>query len=160
RRRHRQHLPPQSIHVVAVQACSTVEQLRGIDQMRLASLVDEYLDVWMTRDDRAGCPRVIEMDVREQQVRDIRQRDPLPAQLFLQTIEAGCRSRIDERDLPRASDDGRRDYMTTSEKMQIEITHTGREHHERLLVIGELAFVALVASVPARHEDMAARQVA
>ena len=64
--RHRQELAPQPIHVLPVEARRARKQLGGIGQMRSAALVNEDLDVRMRLDERPDRARVIEMDVREQ----------------------------------------------------------------------------------------------
>jgi hypothetical protein len=62
----RDDLPPQALHVVAVQARGAGGEPAGVDQVRRASLVDPHLDVGPAAHERPRGARVVEVDVGQQ----------------------------------------------------------------------------------------------
>jgi hypothetical protein len=67
------NLAPQLVHAIAVESCRARQQLRRIGEMRRSPLVHHDLDVRVPSNDRSGGPCVIQMDVRQQQMRDATQ---------------------------------------------------------------------------------------
>ena len=69
--RHRSELAPEPIHVRAVQTAGTRKQSRRIDHVRRAALVDVDLDIRIQTNQGSRNARMIEMDVREDDLPDI-----------------------------------------------------------------------------------------
>ena len=63
----RNHLAPQAVHVVAVQAAGALDQPRRIEHVPGAPLVDVDLELGPALDERAAGAGVVEMDVGQQQ---------------------------------------------------------------------------------------------
>ena len=64
-------LAPQHVERVAVQpACASLEP-RRVDEVRRADLRDVHLQRGMLAHESAGCPRVIQVDVAQQQMADV-----------------------------------------------------------------------------------------
>ena len=87
----RQDLAPQVLHLVAVEALGAGQELRGVDQVRGAALVDVDLEVGPAAHQRAGRRGVVEVDVGEQE----RPR-PLPAERLQQGADRGLGPGIDQ----------------------------------------------------------------
>ena len=87
--RHRRHFTPQAVHRVAVQPRRAVEQLRGVHQVRRAALVHHDLDPGVTAQDRPRRPGVVEVNVREQEMRDRGERLAVQGQRRLERVETG-----------------------------------------------------------------------
>ncbi len=77
RGRHGQYGTPQAVHLLAVEAAGTGQELRRIDQVARATLVHEHLDLGVRLQKRPGGARVIEMDVRQQHLTHVANRYPL-----------------------------------------------------------------------------------
>jgi len=67
--RHWRDFAPQPVHGRSVQPACALDQLRRIDEVTRAALVHDDTDAGMPPEDRAGGTGVVEMDVREDQVR-------------------------------------------------------------------------------------------
>ena len=63
---HRHDLAPEALHLVAVEALGAGQQLRGVDQVRGAALVDVDLEVGPAPHQRPGRGGVVEVDVGEE----------------------------------------------------------------------------------------------
>ena len=63
---HRHDLAPEALHLVAVEALGAGQQLRGVDQVRGAALVDVDLEVGPAPHQGPGRGGVVEVDVGEQ----------------------------------------------------------------------------------------------
>ena len=96
-RRHRQDPAPEVLELVAVEAAGAGQQLRGVDQVRRAALVDVDLEVGPALDHRPGRGGVVEVDVGEQDRPRL-----LAAELGDQVRQRGLRPRVDQHpvDLP------------------------------------------------------------
>ena len=73
--RHSGKLAPQLLHAVTVDAGRAFNQATRIGHVRGASLVYEDLDMRMSAHDGAGGTRMIEVDVRQKNVTNIRPAD-------------------------------------------------------------------------------------
>src|SRR5688572_22320533 len=113
-------LAPQALHVRSVQARRAGNQLSWIDDVRRPALVHEYLQVGVLPDQRACCTRMIEMYVREQQMRHVGQPRAALLEARFERVEAWARSGIDERQRSCALNDACRDRVRTSEKIEID----------------------------------------
>src|SRR6266545_2660998 len=89
---HGERLAVERIEAVAVQAAGRADQPGRIDHVRCADLRDVHADVGLGANDVAGGAGMVEMDVREQQVVDLAQVD-----CFLQALEAGRGTAVEER---------------------------------------------------------------
>ena len=81
--RHGQHLPPEALHVVAVQPARALQQLLRIDEVRRPDLMHVYAKLREPLDERARGAGVIEMDVGEEE----------RARLALEAREQGLKTR-------------------------------------------------------------------
>src|SRR6266511_2586404 len=70
-----ERLTVERLQRVAVEAPRRADQLRGVDNVRRADLGDVHLDVRVRAHDVPGCPCVVEVDVREEQMPDLREID-------------------------------------------------------------------------------------
>ncbi len=97
--RHGNHLAPEPIHLLAVQATGAREQLRRIDQVARAALVDIDAQVGKPPHERARGAGVVEVDVGEQESARW-----LPSQGLEQRLHAWLRPGVDDgtANLPRA----------------------------------------------------------
>src|SRR5687768_7200258 len=77
---YRFNLPPQSFHGVAVETGRARHELAWVDDMRRAPLVDEHPHVGVAANECPRCPRVVEMDVCEKELRDIGETNALRLQ--------------------------------------------------------------------------------
>ncbi len=74
--RHRRELAPEHVERFAVQPPRALLQPRRVDEMRRADRRHVHLEPRMLADERAGRARVVEMDVAEQQVAHVGEREP------------------------------------------------------------------------------------
>ena len=128
RGRHRHDGAPQPIHVLAVEPGGAGNELRRIDQVSRAALVDEHLDLGIRRQEQPGRARVIEMDVRQQQLTDVPNRYPLRARAFEEPVERGRRAGVDDRHPVGALQDGAGDDAGPAQKIQIDVVHAAGEN--------------------------------
>jgi len=77
--------------------------------------------------ERARAPGVIEVDVRQQQLPDVRDRDPLPLQGRTQVLERRGRPGIDQRDVSRCLEDGGGDDLGAAKKVEVDLIKPGGE---------------------------------
>jgi hypothetical protein len=89
--------------------------------MRRAALVDQHAQLRMTLEQRSGRPGVIEVDVREDDVRDVSESDALSDELALEHRQATGRTRVDQRYASGALDDGGGDCVGTAEKLEVDV---------------------------------------
>ena len=88
---HGEHLAPQPVHLLAVQAARAVHEPAGVDQVPGAALVHPYLEAGKARGERARRAGVVEVDMGE------RQRPGLKAvELAEQGLERRGRAGVDE----------------------------------------------------------------
>jgi hypothetical protein len=88
---HRQHLPPEPLHPIPVEALGAVVQPLRIGEMPRAALVDVDGQLGPAPHQRARGAGVVEVDVGEQQCR--RPRVPQPLQ---QCVERRARTAVDD----------------------------------------------------------------
>jgi hypothetical protein len=120
-------LAPETVHILAVQAPGTGDELRGVDHVRRAALVHEDIDVGILSHERPGRAGVIEMDMREQDVPHIPHRHALLLERPLQVFDRGRRTWIDERNAGRAVQNRRRDDFRDAEKVEVDIVEPRRK---------------------------------
>ena len=94
--------------------------------MRRAALVDEHLDGRVLPHQRAGGARMVEMDVRQEELADIAEADALRAS----APPAGCRAMVDGPGSMSATPDGalkdgRRNDLGMPEKVEIDVVKPG-----------------------------------
>ena len=97
RLRYRRDLAPERVEVVAVQPPRTLLEPGRIDQVRRPDLGDVHLEPGMLSDEHAGGARVVDVDVRDQQVAQVGELEVALAQAFLQPREAARRPAVEER---------------------------------------------------------------
>jgi hypothetical protein len=71
--RDRRQLAPEVVERVAVEASRAALEPGGIDEVRRADFGDVDLQCWVFPDEDAGGARVIEVDVAQEQVADVRE---------------------------------------------------------------------------------------
>src|SRR5258706_535029 len=136
RGRSRRHLAPQQRHLVAPQLCGAPHQPRWIDEVRRATLMHEHLQRGNATHQRPCRARVIEMHVRQQDVRDVGEADAEAVQAELERLEARGRSRIDQRDASRVAHDGGADDAGTASEFQVDPAKAGgKDGHARRGII-------------------------
>jgi len=85
--RHGPELPPQRFEHVAVEPPRRPLEARGVDQVRLADGAHPDRQTGAPPDERTGCSRVVEVDVREEQVADVLQLEPSFGEACLQRLD-------------------------------------------------------------------------
>jgi len=68
---HRRELAPERVERLTVEAARGTFEPRRVDEMRRPDLGDPDGQPRVTANERAGRPRVVEMDMREHQVADV-----------------------------------------------------------------------------------------
>src|SRR6266850_6033902 len=134
---HRRDLAPQLVHLISVQARGAFEQLRRIYQMGGAALVDVYRDPRVPPDDRAGRSRMIEVDVREQEMRDVAEPETLRVETELEHIKTGRRPRVNQRKAAGAARNGGRNHVGAASEFQVDPGEAGRKdgHSKRGIIL-------------------------
>jgi hypothetical protein len=121
--RDRRELPPQAVELVAVQpACASFEPAR-IHEMRRTDCAYVYAQVRVAPDERPGGTCVIEVDVRDDQVPQVLERESVLAKARLERIDAGRGAAVHERGLRRLKQ-VRRDDLRTAEVAEVEKLQT------------------------------------
>jgi hypothetical protein len=87
--------------------------------------MDEHLDVRMPLEDRSGRSRVIEMDVRQEDLPDVLKADCLAFERRLERLQGRRRARIDQRDARRPVKDSGGNQLTAAEELQIDVVEAG-----------------------------------
>ena len=121
RRIHRKQITVEGFIRVAVHAPSAREQLLGIRQMRRAERMHVHMRTGLRQ--MAGGARMIQMDVREQQMSDVRQRNPCRAQAIDQRAARGGRPALHEQMTIDAADQER-----VGRARHPHVTHIDRLH--------------------------------
>ena len=124
---HRTKLAPETIHVVAPEPRRARDQLLGIDEVRRASLMYIHAQGRIRTNERAGRARVIEMNVRQENGPQVRDRDARAIELGSERRQGARRPGIDERGPAGTMEDDRRDDARHAEKVEIEIRQPRRE---------------------------------
>ena len=101
------------------------QEFGRIDHVRRAAFVDKDVDRRIFADECSRRARVVEMDVRQQDLADIRDGHALAPQRQLEVVERRRRARIDQRDTRGAvKDDGRNDFRHPQE-IEIDVIKSG-----------------------------------
>src|SRR5438552_3848819 len=95
--RDRSKLAPQRVEGVAVEPPRACLEPRGMDEGRSADPGDVHLQAGMLPDEDASRAGVVEVDVREQEVADVGEREAALAEPFLQPLDSGGRPAVEER---------------------------------------------------------------
>jgi hypothetical protein len=86
----------------------------------------------MAPEQRARHARVIEMHVRQEDVRHVREADAEAIQAEIERGEARRRARIDERDTSGVTDNGGGDDVRTASELQVDPAKAGRKNGHAL----------------------------
>ena len=97
RRRHRRELAPQLVERVAVQAPRARFEPGRVDQVRCTHLRHVHDQVGMPADEHAGGAGMVEVDVREQQVTHVLEREAALREPLVEALDAGRRPAVEER---------------------------------------------------------------
>jgi len=95
--------------------------------MRRSALVHHHLEMRMAPHERARHARVIEMHVRQEDMRDVREADAEAIQPEFERGETRRRPRIDDRHTSGVTDDGGRDDVRTASELQVDPAKAGCE---------------------------------
>jgi hypothetical protein len=94
---HRGELSPEVVERVAVEATRAALEAGRVDQVWRADFRDVNLQVRMLTDEDARGASMIEVDVAQEQVTDVGEREPEPGKCFLQSRNGRCRAAVEER---------------------------------------------------------------
>src|SRR5215213_3051445 len=120
RLRHRRELAPETVEIVAVEASRAALEPRGVDQMRRADLRDVHLQAGVLAHEHARRARMVEVDVREQQVPQIAQLEPALREPRVQLGGARRRPTVLQREAVVGLEQVRADHALTPEVAQVE----------------------------------------
>ena len=118
-RRHRSDRAEQAAERLPVEAPRAALEPLRVDKVRGAYLVDVHLEGRVSPHELAGCARVIGVDVREQDVPQVREREAEPGEARLEHGDADRRTAVDEREL-RPLEEIRGDHALVAEVAQVE----------------------------------------
>ena len=90
-----------------------------------ASLVDSNPQAGVLPHQRACGASIVQVNVREHQVCDVGEAQPIAIQSELECLVAGRWSRVNERDVARRADDGRGDGVRPPLEVQVDVGNTG-----------------------------------
>ena len=99
---HRHDLAPERVHAVAVEPRGGTDQPRGIDQVRRADGMHEDLHVRLLAHDRPGAAGVIEMDVGDEDLGQLRGVESRRLDPGIERGESRGRSGLDQGQLVRS----------------------------------------------------------
>ena len=97
--RHRGDRAEQAVERLPVEPPRAALEPLRVDEVRGAHLVDVHLEGRVPPHELAGRARVIGVDVREQDVPQVREREPEPGEARLERGDADRRTAVDERGL-------------------------------------------------------------
>ena len=118
--RHRDQLAPELVERVAVQAPRARLEARGVDEVRGADLGDVDVERGMAANEHAGRAGVVEVDVGEQEVRDVGELEASLLQLGLEPLDARGRPAVEERGPVVGLDHVRADRLLVAEVEEID----------------------------------------
>ena len=95
--RHRCELAPERVELLAVEPARASLEPLGVDEVRRADLRYVHLQLRVLADEHAGRARVVEVDVREQQVPHVLQLQVLVREPRFQLRDAGRRPAVEQR---------------------------------------------------------------
>ena len=131
-RRHGQEVAPQPRHVVGpVQPRGAVEQPCRVDHVTRPALVHVDADARLFVHERPRGPRVVEVDVRQEDRADVANVVPESAQPRSQGRQRRRWPGIDDRNAPVAVDHHRRDDLLDAEELDVDEADPGGEHAHR-----------------------------
>src|SRR4051812_28109757 len=117
---HRRELAPEPVEVVAVESTRASLETAGVDQVRRADLRDVHLQLGVLADEHARGACMVEVDVGEQQVADVREREPTLCEARLQRGDAGRRPAIVQREPVTRLQQVAADHALAAEVAQVE----------------------------------------
>ena len=113
-------LAPEAVEVVAVEPPRRGLEPRRVDEVRRADLGDPHRQLWVALHDRAGGARVVEVDVREQQMANVGQLELELAQALLEARQGRRGAAVEERRAVVGLDEVDADRALQAEEMQVE----------------------------------------
>jgi hypothetical protein len=121
-------LAPQPVEVVAVQPTRAHLEPRGVDEVRLSDFRDVHLEPRVLADEHTRRARVVEMNVRKEQMAHVRQDETALRQLRLQRRDARRRSAVLEREPVLGLDEVDADDALDTFVVQIKRIRRARRH--------------------------------
>src|SRR5439155_26218864 len=91
-------LAPQRVEGVAVEPAGAGLEPARVDHMRRADFRHVYLQARVPPDERSRRAGVVEVDVRQEQVPDVLQREAARGEPRLERLEARARAAVEERE--------------------------------------------------------------
>lgn len=83
-----------------------------------AAMHDDF-DMWMAPDDRSGRTSMVEVDMREQQMRHVRETHALRLKADFESRQTAAGTRINERDAAGVLDHRGRDGVRSSQEIEV-----------------------------------------
>ena len=118
-RRDGDELAPEPVEVVAVQTPRAALEPTRVDEVRRADLGDVHLEAWVLAHEHSSGTGVVEVDVREQQVPDVGELEPLLREAGLQLGDAGRGAAVLEREPVLGLQEIDADHTLVAEVMQV-----------------------------------------
>jgi len=100
-------LAPEPVEVVPVQTARACIEAGRVDKVRRSDLAHVHLELWIPADESADCPRVVQVDVRQHEMAEVFDPEPLFGEAPFEPAEAGRRPAVDERRLVAREEVGR-----------------------------------------------------
>ena len=113
-------LAPEPVEVVAVEPPRAALEPARVDEVRRADLGDVHLQPGVLADEHAGCARMVEMDVREQQVAHVGELEAALGEPRLQLGHARRRPAILQRGPVVGVEEVGADHPLVAEMAQVE----------------------------------------
>ena len=105
----RSQLAPQAVEVVTVEPAGAPLEPARVDEMRRPHLAHVYSKLWIAAGDEAGRAGVVEVDVREDEVAELLERQAALPECSFERSEAAARPAVDQRRLVSGQEVGRDD---------------------------------------------------
>ena len=112
-------LAPEPIEVVPVQTARACIEAGRVDEVGRSDLAHVHLEPWIPVDESAGCPGVVQVDVRQHEMAEVFNPEPLLGEALFEPAEAGGRPAVDERRLVVREEIGR-DHPRAPEVLQVD----------------------------------------
>ena len=143
---HGRQLPPERVEEVAVQPPRASFEARRLDEMRRPHIRHVHLQPWVLADEDAGGAGVVEMDVRQEHVPNVRELEPTLPKSVLQPVGGRRRPAVEERRAVLRVENVRADY--TLGALVAEVERLGN-HRPMLLRRSVMTIAAAAATRPA-----------
>ena len=118
-----QERAPETVEVLAVQAAGTALEPLGLDQVRRPDLADVHGEAGVLPDEAARSPCVVEVDVREDEMTQVPDLEPVLRQACAERLQAARGPAVHQRGLG-ARVEIRGDDTLATEMLEVEELHS------------------------------------